>query len=136
MQIKQNNFSHIKSGWETIGGKRMYFRSKLEKDCAKIFQTQKERGFIQDWSYEPTTFWFNEIKRGVRSYKPDFLIKIKEDSFWIECKGYMDAKSKTKIRRFKKYYPNRSLSVVTKTKDLANLILSLGNPSPKDSENA
>ena len=34
--------------------------------------------------------------------------------YWIEVKGYMDAKSATKIKRFRKYYPGELLEVVEK----------------------
>ena len=76
-------------------------------------QFLKERGIIADWLYEPKTFWFNEIKRGVRSYLPDFKVILPDGShYWAEVKGYMDGKSKTKIKRFNKYYPKEELRVI------------------------
>lgn len=73
----------------------------------------KRAGYIANWEHEPKTFWFEQIKRGVRSYKPDFLVtKIDGTTYWVEVKGFMDAKSKTKIKRFNKYYPLETLIVV------------------------
>lgn len=56
------------------------------------------------WEYEPKRFDFNEIKRGTRSYLPD--IYLPNLDIWIEIKGYLSKKDKTKIKRFKKYYPS------------------------------
>ena len=69
-------------------------------------QTLKKRNDIRAWDYEDETFWFEKIRRGVRSYTPDF--KITENNgnvYFIEVKGWMDSKSKTKLARIKKYHP-------------------------------
>ena len=67
------------------------------------------------WEHEPSTFWFENIKRGVRSYLPDFRVwNVDGTHYWVEVKGYMDSKSKTKIKRFKKYYPNEPIYIVDK----------------------
>ena len=42
------------------------------------------------------------LKDGTKGYTPDFFIP--KYSSWIEIKGFLDAKSMTKIRRFKRYY--------------------------------
>lgn len=100
------------SAWHEIGGKRHYFRSKWEANFARYLQFCKENDHIFDWEYEPETFWFTEIKRGVRSYKPDFKRYNSETQWdWIEVKGYMDSRSLTKIKRFRKYYPKEILLV-------------------------
>ena len=100
-------------GWRTIAGRRIYFRSGWEVNYAQYLQFLKEKEQILDWEYEPTVFWFNEIKRGTRSYLPDFKItRLDNTHYWIEVKGYLDAKSKTKIKRFKKYYPHEEIRVV------------------------
>lgn len=102
-----------KQGWRLIAGRNIYFRSEWEVKVAGFLQLLKERNAIKEWEHEPKTFWFNEIKRGTRSYLPDFKIIRPDDShYWIEVKGYMDAKSKTKIKRFKKYYPQEQLFVL------------------------
>lgn len=101
-----------KSAWRTIGGKRKYFRSRWEANYARYLEFLKKKGCIKDWLHEPQTFWFESIKRGVRSYLPDFkVINNDETHFWVEVKGWMDDKSKTKIKRFRKYYPDEELQV-------------------------
>jgi hypothetical protein len=108
--------------FENIAGRRAdlgnaFFRSKMEANYARYLDLLKKMGAVIDWSYEPETFWFEEIKRGIRSYKPDFrvLYQGEKSAVLVEIKGYMDAKSKTKIRRFRKYYPQHRLEIVGPT---------------------
>ena len=56
-----------------------------------------------EYIYEYKEFEFRTIKRGNRYYKPDFYLPIID--LWIECKGWFRPEDKTKLRRFKKYYP-------------------------------
>lgn len=99
--------------WQEIDGRRIFFRSDWEYKFALHLQSIKQFGAIQDWEHEPQTFWFNEIRRGTRSYLPDFkVINLNGTHYWVEVKGYLDAKSRTKIRRFRKYYPDESLIVI------------------------
>lgn len=101
------------AGWRVIGGFRIYFRSGWEVKVAMFLQHRQEGLQIEKWEYEPQTFWFLEIKRGCRSYKPDFKVTEFDGShYWLEVKGYMDPKSKTKIKRFHKYYPNEKLIIL------------------------
>ena len=100
-------------GWRTIGERRIYFRSKWEWQYAVYLEFTKDREIIKEWEYESQTFWFEKIKRGVRSYKPDFKVIENDGShYWVEVKGYMDTKSMTKIKRFKKFYPKEKLVVI------------------------
>lgn len=102
-----------RASWSMVGDKRCFFRSMWEARYAKYLQSLKNNNVIKDWSHEPKTFWFMEIKRGVRSYKPDFLVEnINGTHYWVEVKGFMDAKSATKIKRFRKYYPEETLQVM------------------------
>jgi len=55
------------------------------------------------WEYEPKMFIFEEIQRGTRAYLPD--VYLPEEDIWIEVKGRLRSTDKTKVRRFKKYYP-------------------------------
>lgn len=101
--------------WHEIDGRRIFFRSDWEYKFALHLQSLKSLGAIQDWDHEPQTFWFNAIKRGVRSYLPDFKVTNIDGSwYFVEVKGYMDAKSRTKIKRFRKYYPEEQLIVIDK----------------------
>jgi hypothetical protein len=108
----QKSMPKFKQGWRLIDDRRIYFRSRWEANFAHYLQFLKENGLIKEWDHEPATFWFLEIKRGCRSYLPDFKVTDCDGThWWAEVKGYMDAKSKTKIKRFKKYYPNERLIV-------------------------
>ncbi len=53
--------------------------------------------------YEHREFEFKGIKRGNRFYKPDFYLPVPNK--WVEAKGYFRKSDKTKLRRFRKYYP-------------------------------
>jgi len=86
----------------------------MEANAARYLQWLKDRGDIDDWLHEPTTFWFESIKRGVRSYLPDFRVVVRvfgSNAYYVEVKGYMDAKSKTKLKRMAKYYPDVTVEV-------------------------
>jgi hypothetical protein len=75
-----------------------YFRSRWEANIARYLTFSKRR-----WQYEAKTFWFLEVKSGIRSYTPDFYLP--NENIYIEVKGYMDQDSKTKLNRMQKYYP-------------------------------
>lgn len=98
--------------------KNMYFRSAWEANYARYLNFLKEHGEIFKWEYEADTFWFVAIKRGVRSYTPDFKIWEKETSepYYEELKGWMDAKSKTKLSRMAKYFPHIKVVLVDEKK--------------------
>ena len=100
----ENPYSRAKGGVRPDIGP-MYFRSKWEANYARYLMWLQARGDIDGWEYEPQTFWFEAIKRGVRSYKPDFLVKEKGTEYFVEVKGWLDPKSKTKLARMKRYYP-------------------------------
>lgn len=111
MAKSENSYSRCKGGRRTDVG-TMYFRSAWEANYGRYLNWLLARGEIDAWEYEPTTFWFEAIKRGVRSYKPDFLISEKGRSYYVEVKGWMDAKSKTKLQRMKKYHPSVEVRLV------------------------
>jgi hypothetical protein len=95
-----------------LGG--IFFRSSWEANYARYLEMLRQDGKIGGWQFEPETFWFLEIKRGVRSYLPDFKIARTggRSSYFVEVKGWMDPKSATKISRMRKYYPDVELEVV------------------------
>jgi hypothetical protein len=66
---------------------------------------------IKTIEYEPIDFGFYEfgIKKGTVSYTPDFrLTYANGKQIWVEVKGFLKAQDKTKIKRFKKYYPEEA----------------------------
>jgi len=102
-----------KAGWREIGGKRNYYRSRWEANYARYLEWLKANGSIVDWQHEPETFWFEGIKRGVRSYLPDFRLWLPCGSTELhEVKGWMDARSKTAIARMGRYHPGEKLIVI------------------------
>lgn len=108
-----NIYSSAKRGYRTIGRKKIFFRSKWEANYARYLAFLLKKGNILSWQYEPKTFWFEKIRRGVRSYTPDFLVRnASGDYHWHEVKGWLDAKSKTKLKRMAKYYPNESVILI------------------------
>lgn len=84
-----------------------FFRSSWEANYARYLNWLKAKGEIHDWQFEADTFWFLAIKRGVRSYLPDFKVwdTPTSEPVYHEIKGWMDPKSVTKLKRMKKYYP-------------------------------
>ena len=97
----------------TADGRTIKFRSKLEAKWSRYLDILVAAGEIRGWRYESTFFEFLEIKHGIRRYKPDFEVALPDGrTVWHECKGYLDAKSITKIRRFAKYYPKERLDLI------------------------
>jgi Protein of unknown function (DUF1064) len=102
-----------KADWREIGGLRKYYRSRWEANYARYLQWLLENKQIQKWEHEPQTFWFEGIKRGVMSYLPDFRVTENDGSVvFHEVKGWMDDRSKTKIKRMAIYHPDVKLIVI------------------------
>ena len=94
------------AAWREIGGRKIFARSRWEANYARYLEWLKQNKQILDWEHEPETFWFEKIKRGCRSYLPDFRVTALDGTIaYHETKGWMDARSLTKIRRMKKYHP-------------------------------
>ena len=100
------------------GGKRpdldnLYVRSSWEANYARYLNFLVKNRAIKSWEYEPITFEFEGIKRGTRFYTPDFLV-IDNDGAEVfhEVKGYMDQKSKTKLKRMSKYHPSVKVIII------------------------
>jgi hypothetical protein len=102
-----------KQFWATIGGKKIFFRSTWEYYYCLFLEKLKLEKKILDYEHEPQGFWFEGIKRGVRSYLPDFRVQHLNGTYeFVETKGYMDSKSQTKMKRMAKYHPNIKLRLV------------------------
>lgn len=108
-----SGYSNIQRGYYDINGTTMYFRSKWEANYALYLDFLVDHKEIYKWEFEPDTFMFDSIKLGIRSYTPDFKVFSSEDMYeYHEVKGYMDSKSKTKLKRFGKYYPSQKLVLI------------------------
>ena len=102
-----------KAGWRHIGDTPKYYRSMYEANYARYLQFLQDTKAILNWQHEPQTFWFPEIKRGVCSYLPDFRILRPDGSiYFAEVKGYMDSRSRTKLKRLKQFYPETEIYLI------------------------
>ncbi|HEY5085928.1 MAG TPA: hypothetical protein VII66_01090 [Gemmatimonadaceae bacterium] len=112
LDLQANPYSRCNYGRRADLGDQ-FFRSMWEANYARYLNFLQARGIIAAWEYEADTFWFEPIRRGVRSYKPDFKVTNPDGSVhYDEVKGWMDAKSITKIKRMAKYYPAIDLRVI------------------------
>lgn len=110
---RQRERASWKAGWREIGGKKNYYRSRWEANYARYLEWLRRRGEIKDWKHEPEVFWFDAIKRGVRSYKPDFRVWENDGSSRLhEVKGWMDSRSRTTLRRMAKYHPEQEIVLI------------------------
>lgn len=109
-----NNYSRTKSG-KRKDLNDQFFRSSWEANYARYLNFLIKIGKVEKWEFENTTFEFREIRRGTRSYIPDFAVWEPNGIFYyVEVKGWMDAKSKTKLKRMAKYYPDVEIRLVGK----------------------
>lgn len=107
-------YENVKNGTYLVGDKEMYFRSKWEANVALYLDYLKKQGEILDWQYEPMYYEF-PIKHGVTRYLPDFAVTLKNGTLEVwEVKGYMDSRSKTKLRRMGQFYPNIKVVLIDK----------------------
>ena len=112
MQRQYNRPTTVK-GWYTSGDRKYYLKSSWELAYAKYLDSELANGTIKWWEYEPDTFWFERIKRGVRSYTPDFKVEYLDGKVeYHEVKGYLDSKSKTKLNRMRIYHPEIVMKLI------------------------
>ena len=102
-----------KKGWYTSGDRKYFLKSSWELSYAQFLDKELADGKIVQWEYEPDTFWFERIKRGIRSYTPDFKVKhLNGKVEYHEVKGYLDSKSKTKLNRMRIYHPDIEMKLI------------------------
>jgi len=109
--VQTNPYSHARGGTRDDLG--FYVRSRWEANYARYLRFLKDKGEIHDWEYEPDIFVFHGEIRGSISYTPDF--KVTENNgrvVYHEVKGWMDSKSKTKLKRMKKHYPDVEIIII------------------------
>jgi hypothetical protein len=93
----------------------IYLRSSWEANYARYLKMQVETGVIRGWRYEVKTFVFEKIKRGTRTYTPDFRVEHMDGRIeWHEVKGWMDDKSRVRLARMARYYPEETLVLIDK----------------------
>ena len=102
-----------KQAWHDIGGKHIFLRSSWETRYANYLQLLKLAGDISEWEYEPKTFWFDRIRKGTTNYTPDFRVTFPGGRFeYHEVKGWMDDRSKTKLKRMRIYHPDTKVVLI------------------------
>jgi len=93
----------------------MFFRSKWEANYAIYLNFLMKQKEIKKWEYEKDMFLFDKIISGTRTYRPDFKVfNNNGKTEYHEVKGWMDAKSKTKLKRMKIYYPQIKMILIDK----------------------
>lgn len=110
-------YEHIERGEYMVGDRVYCFRSKWEANYAVYLEWLRVKKQIKSWRYEPKFFDFMPFGklRGVTRYLPDFEVTENNgEVHYDEVKGYMDGKSKTKLRLMAKHYPNVKLNVIGK----------------------
>lgn len=84
----------------------LFLRSRMEANFLRVLKLDSTIVRIE---YEPVDFTFFQFghHKGTVSYTPDFKIWYSDNSYlWCEAKGgFLKAQDKTKLKRFKKYYP-------------------------------
>ena len=102
-----------RGGWRAIGGTNSYYRSRWEANYARHLERLRLAGEIATWRHEPTVFYFEGVQDGAVSYLPDFeVIAMDGSTSFHEVKGWMDARSKTKIQRMAEHYPDVMLVLI------------------------
>lgn len=105
-------YKHVQAGWYEDGDKKIWMKSKMERNYCHYLEWLKSRGEIHDWAYEPTEFRF-PVRRGTQFYKPDFRIIQRHGAVeYHEVKGYWTKKARTQVKRFRKYYPDETLRII------------------------
>lgn len=107
-----NPYSIAKGGRRADLG-NTYFRSSWEANYARYLNWLVAQGVILKWRFESVTFRFDGVTRGTITYTPDFEVTENDGSIvFHEVKGWMDPKSKTRLKRMKKYHPTVSILVI------------------------
>jgi hypothetical protein len=106
-----------------IFGKRHEYKgytlkSDAEYSFALLLDVLVETGEVVEWEYEPKDFWYEGIRRGTASYRPDFRVfwKAEDCNTWYEVKQRggrsITPKDVTKWKRFAARYPEEKLVLV------------------------
>jgi len=95
----------------------IYFPCAMEANIYRWLRWQKEKGLIDSFEYQPKEFDFSDTyKHGTNRYRADFCFVFTHGdmgySKYVEVKGYLDAKSQTKLKRMKKLYPLENIEII------------------------
>lgn len=101
------------SNGKGLGGKRpdlnnQYFRSMWEANFARVLKYKNI-----EYKYEEKIPIYDENNNLLCIYVPDFYLP-KYDSY-IEIKGKWEKGAKEKVQLFKKYFPNKKITIIEQT---------------------
>lgn len=109
------SYHHVQRDYYECSKGSIFFRSKMEANWALYLDYLVKQKRILTWEYEDGTFFFDKIKLGTKSYTPDFKILNLDNSLhYEETKGYMDSRSKTKLKRMRIYFPDVKIVLIDK----------------------
>lgn len=110
--VTENAHSRSQKGYcDDLPG--IFFRSTWEANYARYLDWLREQGEIASWSYEPQAFVFHGVTRAPVTYTPDFEVVERDGSVaYHEVKGWMDSKSRGKLRRMRQFYPEVRIVVI------------------------
>lgn len=116
-QIKQEKEHHhnVAQSFKRRDLDNRYFRSAWEANYARYLNWCIETNFggVIKWEYEPKRFKFEKITTGNRFYTPDFKVYFDDGTYeWHEVKGWLNDSSKTKLKRFNRYFPEEAARLV------------------------
>lgn len=114
LMTAENTYSRCRGGRrEDLGD--TYFRSSWEANYARYLNQLIRLKVVERWDYEPEKFWFDGVRSGTTNYTPDFRVFYVGDPRpeYVELKGFVTPKDRTKWRRMKKYHPRIKLVVIT-----------------------
>jgi len=114
--VKKSKTNKIKIGKrKDLNG--LFLRSGWEANFLRYLNFHKKELKIKRVEYEPTTFSFlNWYKKGTVCYTPDFKVVYEDGTYnWVEVKGQLKPQDKTKLRRFKKHYPEEFEGLIALT---------------------
>lgn len=115
MNGKINVFSIRGDHKVVIDSKDYTFKSSWEVEVAKRLQALVDNGYILEWQYESKHFDFQDMKRGTRSYCPDFDVElIDRTHLYIEVKGWEMPQSMKRIEMFRERYPEVKFYLIDK----------------------
>lgn len=111
-RVATPNHTYSKMGRRSDLG-RTKFRSSYEANYARFLNREMELGRVESWSYEPDVFRFHGYDEGPHDYTPDFGVRYTGGAFeYHEIKGFMNGRSKKRLRRMKQQYPDVRIRLV------------------------
>lgn len=91
----------------------IHFRSAWEANAARWLNWRQAQGEIAKWEFEPKSFVFSGVTRGVVYYLPDFRVTYPDGRVeYLEIKGRETSKDRTKYKRMRSHYPEVVLKVL------------------------